>query len=90
LLKADLLGHWRLTDGRGQSCDLFIRREVTASPACHAIHPALAGVKAAAIDGSTLRLVDRKKQVLLPFDISDLDSPKGVGGAEALRLTRLK
>lgn len=90
LRKADLVGHWRLTDDRGKSCDLFIRHDVIASPACHAIHPALADVKDTTIDGTTLRFVDRKKQPLLPFDISDLDSPRGLGEAGSLRLTRLK
>lgn len=90
LLRLELQGQWRLTDEGGRSCDLSIRHNVSVSPGCHALRPALAHARDAKIDGSTLRLVDRKNQPLLSFDTSDLDSLKGVDGSEAYRLIRLQ
>jgi len=90
LLRADLQGHWQLSDERSRSCDLFIRHNVSASPSCSAIHPALAEVRTVQVDGTMLRLVDRTNRPLLAFDISNLDSPKGVEDAVPYRLIRMK
>jgi hypothetical protein len=90
LLKADLRGHWRLTDPQGRTCELVFGLGIPLTAKCLELGPPITEIRNVAVLGPVFQLVRSGANPPLSFETTNLESLVGIGPAKGYRLERLE